>query len=116
MDLVSAIYSSRVRLASASLDDAVADILAVSVARDKQANVTGGLVYDCAWFAQVLAGDRRDVEAILRRILQDTRHGDVCLLGIEPIEARLFPFWWMGGGLGSRHCGAVRPAPRRNRL
>lgn len=104
MELFSLVYYSRNRIdpASASLVNEVAQILAASVANNKARNVTGGLVYDGLWFAQVLEGERNDVLEIFERIKQDARHSDLHLSGSGPVGERRFAYWWMGGAAWDR--------------
>jgi hypothetical protein len=74
----------------------VDDILATSRANNARDQITGALMFNAGCFAQVLEGPLDTVEAAFERIQQDERHGEVSLLGLEPVAARSFPDWAMG--------------------
>lgn len=74
----------------------VDDILATSRVNNARDEITGALMFNAGCFAQVLEGPLDKVEAAFERIQQDERHGEVSLLGLEPVEARSFPNWAMG--------------------
>jgi hypothetical protein len=90
-------YYSRNRLdgAAGSIHDRIEDILIVSVANNRRDDVTGALIHDANWFAQVLEGDEAAVSATFERILRDRRHSDVRLVKIQPVSARRFAASWM---------------------
>jgi hypothetical protein len=90
-------YYSRNRIdeAAASLHDGIEDILIVSVANNRRDDVTGALIHDDNWFAQVLEGDEAVVSATFERILRDPRHSDVRLVKIQPDSVRRFAASWM---------------------
>ena len=90
--LMRLIYFSRHRL-DQRYDDrerAVAEILAVAVANNQRDGITGALIYDDQWFAQVLEGDEGAVSATFERILRDPRHRDVSLVTMEGVSARRY--------------------------
>jgi hypothetical protein len=98
MELVSLVYYSCSRIPpGTTMDDEVSRILAASVTNNKRVDVTGGLVYDGHWFAQVLEGDRVDVIEIFEHIAGDSRHSDINKIGLRSIPERRFGYWWMGG-------------------
>ena len=74
---------------------AVAEILARSQANNARVGVTGALLFNGGYFAQVLEGPRVAVEATFERIQRDPRHSDVAVLQCEPVEERGFPHWSM---------------------
>jgi hypothetical protein len=57
--------------------------------------VTGALIFNAGMFAQVLEGNRQDIELTFERIQRDTRHGDVQALAFEETRCRGFPSWSM---------------------
>ncbi len=61
-----------------------------------RARVTGYLVYDGVWFAQLLEGPAASLDAALARIMADPRHGEIRLLVRQPIVQRCFDGWAMG--------------------
>ena len=123
MSLVRLVYFSRNRLATArgALADQVSEILSASVANNRQADISGGLVFSAEWFAQVLEGDRVSVTETFARIQRDARHGDVTTTECRLTDTRRFGFWWMAAAgwsaqnvdLFRRYCGSENFAPYR---
>jgi hypothetical protein len=74
---------------------ALEDILIVSVANNRRDDVTGALIHDDTWFAQVLEGTEAAVSATFERISRDQRHADVRLVKIQPASVRRFAASWM---------------------
>jgi hypothetical protein len=97
MNIVRLTYFSRNRLGhpGRSLEDRIEDILIESVANNRRDDVTGALVHDHTWFAQVLEGNEDTVSATFERILRDPRHSQVRLVRIEPAATRRFAGSWM---------------------
>ena len=71
-------------------------ILSVAQLRNFERNVSGLLIFNQGYFAQVLEGASHDVEEIYELIQSDPRHDDVVLLEFEQVEARVFANWSMG--------------------
>jgi hypothetical protein len=90
------VYYSRNRLAH--LDHAAAadisQILGASRKNNTEVGISGALMFNSGYFAQVLEGPQAAIEATFERIQQDPRHGDVSLLSFNPAE-RTFPKWSM---------------------
>ena len=59
------------------------------------AGITGGLLFNEQYFAQVLEGDRMAVTRCFCRIATDPRHTDLVILDAQPIDAREFDGWAM---------------------
>jgi hypothetical protein len=78
-----------------SLDEGIKDILIESVANNRRDDVTGALIHDHAWFAQVLEGPEAAVSATFERILRDRRHSDIRLVKMQPVAERRFGAWWL---------------------
>lgn len=76
----------------ATRDDITA-IVEVSRARNATLDVTGALVASQNWFAQILEGPERSIDALMTSICRDQRHRDVQILIHEDIEERQFPDW-----------------------
>ncbi len=74
---------------------AIAQILQTARANNSRKNVTGALLYNAGYFAQVLEGPRSSVEEIFEKIQMDARHGDVTVLEGGDAEVRDFPEWSM---------------------
>ncbi|MGI9382857.1 MAG: BLUF domain-containing protein [Methyloligellaceae bacterium] len=58
--------------------------------------VTGALLFNQTYFAQVLEGDRKAVTETFCRIANDSRHSDLVILEARPIRRRRFADWSMG--------------------
>ncbi len=99
MIIVRLTYFSRNRLdrLSGPMADLFTAILATSVANNRRDDVTGALIYDRKWFAQVLEGTDDKVSGTFERILRDPRHSDVSLVKMETVTERRFGFWYMAG-------------------
>jgi hypothetical protein len=89
-------YFSRIRL-HGPINDHLDEILVTSVANNRRDDVTGVLVHDGKWFAQMLEGRESIVSATFERILRDWRHSDVSLVSMHPVSERRFGDWWMRG-------------------
>ena len=63
-----------------SPDDGIKDIWIESVANNRRDDITGALIHDHAWFAQVLEGSEAVVSATFERILRDRRHSGIRLV------------------------------------
>lgn len=96
-DLCRLVYYSRNTLKGPSeeIDREIRRILAVAQDRNRDAGVTGALMFNGGCFAQVLEGPQGAVEATFERIQRDDRHGAVTLLDLTPIGERGFPSWSM---------------------
>ncbi|WP_237479000.1 BLUF domain-containing protein [Lichenibacterium dinghuense] len=96
-DLYRLIYTSRNFLGGSDAEQAAAvdGILAVSKRNNARVGVTGALLFNAGFFAQILEGPRAAVETTFERIQRDTRHSDVSVLQCEPVAARGFPNWSM---------------------
>lgn len=56
----------------------------------------GGVLYSGnGYFFQVLEGDRHKVNALYRRLLGDSRHTDVDVISVKPLDFRIFSDWSM---------------------
>ena len=72
------------------------DILNTSRLNNKQANITGMLVYLRERFIQVREGDYAAVNKIYKDIKEDTRHRKVTTVLEGNTEHRIFKDWSMG--------------------
>ena len=70
-------------------------ILHKSRIRNAQQLVTGALLYNSGYFAQVLEGPLAQVQSVFERIQQDERHNDVIILECAPTAQRYFSEWSM---------------------
>ena len=92
MMLIRVTYFSRNRLDRryGSVPNGINEILATSVANNRRDGITGALICDDRWFAQVLEGLETKVSATFERILRDQRHGDVSLVTMQAVGERLY--------------------------
>lgn len=74
----------------------VADIAMKARAINRQANITGLLVFDGLHFCQQLEGCARDVDAAMARIQGDPRHSGVAVLHHGPLAQRRFGMFSLG--------------------
>jgi hypothetical protein len=74
----------------------LSQIMATSQRHNQAAGVTGALVYDEAWFLQVLEGERRAICQTFSRINEDERHANCLLVEMTEVATRSFANWWMG--------------------
>jgi len=81
---------------AAALAGEITSILRKSQINNQRVGVTGALMFNSGCFAQVLEGSRSAIEDVFERIQQDERHGEVSLLGFDPVSARAFDNWSMG--------------------
>jgi len=87
------------RLAPEADSDAVTRILDVSRRRNRELGITGVLVFDGEYFAQLLEGVADTVRALVARIAADVRHTGFTTLHDAPIPGlpqRLCTFWGAG--------------------
>jgi Sensors of blue-light using FAD len=115
------VYFSRSRLPASVPEriEAVSTILAASIARNRAADISGGMVFDSNWFVQVLEGDRENVSATIERIYRDHRHCGVVIAEARPIAHRDFAFWWMAAApwreetasIFAQYCGSPYLVP-----
>ena len=72
------------------------NILSASNRNNKQAGLTGALIFDDAWFLQVLEGEREVVWRTFERIRDDERHDQAIVAEVVETGARRFGAWSMG--------------------
>ena len=73
----------------------IGQILQTARANNSRKEVTGALLYNAGYFAQVLEGPQTAVEEIFERIQRDARHADVTVLEGGAADQRDFPDWSM---------------------
>ena len=98
-------YCSRNRLRGTQVEIAehLQGILATSRTNNPHLGLTGALLYNSGYFAQVLEGPLQAVEQIFEVIQQDTRHSDVTIVQSGPVSEREFPEWAMAFAGFSNH-------------
>lgn len=70
-------------------------IMNASNRNNPPAGITGALVFNDHYFAQILEGDRKSVTQKFCRIAADSRHTDIVILDAQPIGSRVFDGWAM---------------------
>lgn len=75
--------------------DDLRSILDAAKRNNMASGVTGALLFNQSYFAQVLEGDRKAVTQTFCRIVQDPRHADPVILEARPITKRRFADWSM---------------------
>lgn len=91
-------------------------ILNTSIKNNAPAGISGLLCFTQGYFFQILEGTRYPINRTFQRISQDPRHGEVVLVGMEPIAERAFGSWSMAfvddspatTSIVYKHCGADR--------
>jgi len=93
-DLSRIIYLSRVRLGPDRREsDLVAEILKVSIDRNRASRISGCLLAINGWFVQLIEGPADAVEATFGRISRDPRHGFLKVLENRAVAERRFADW-----------------------
>lgn len=97
MYLIRLIYYSTnaVPAQEGSLQKELKSILLSSQRNNPPLGVTGGLIFNYSYFAQVLEGDRKAVTETFCKIANDPRHEGLVLLESKPIGTRMFEHWHM---------------------
>ncbi|WP_110666439.1 BLUF domain-containing protein [Salinicola halophilus] len=79
-----------------TLTPTIEEILATSRRNNARAEITGALMFNHGYFAQVLEGTQRALEATFERIQMDERHNRVAILAYDEVSHRVFESWSMG--------------------
>ena len=98
MPLHRLVYYSKYNIASqgAALRKTFKQILSSAVRSNSEHGLTGGLIFNRRYFAQVLEGEHAAVMQTFARIYKDPRHTDPVVASTEAISERLFGAWSMG--------------------
>ena len=97
-DLFRVVYFSRNAI-EGSLETQRAEVNAIleaSQRNNREAGISGVLVFNNGVFGQVLEGPPEEVEDMFDRIQADERHFDVTVLETAPLARRSFAQWSMG--------------------
>ena len=92
-DLFRVMYISRARRRMTNGE--LADLLAGARERNQANGITGLLVFDSGYFAQVLEGPKSSIDALLANITDDPRHDEYLLVSSGDVEGRYFDGWTM---------------------
>ncbi len=89
-----------------SLQQELKSILLSSQKNNPPLGVSGALIFNYGYFAQILEGDRKAVTGTFCKICTDVRHSDLVILEARPIEERMFESWnmaFVGGEMSETH-------------
>ncbi len=89
-----------------SLQQELKSILLASQRNNPRLGVSGALVFNYSYFAQILEGDRKAVTQTFCKITKDPRHSDIVILEGLPIAERMFENWnmaFVGGVVSENH-------------
>ncbi|CEG09097.1 Sensors of blue-light using FAD [Afipia felis] len=64
--------------------------------KNRDRGITGGLMFNRNYFAQVLEGDQTSVSDLFCRIAKDTRHRSIVIVHASIVDGRMFEHWSMG--------------------
>ena len=78
-----------------SFEEQIDSILTASRHNNRQNDLTGALLYNDGFFAQILEGSRTQIEKTFEVIQADRRHRNVVVLDLKPISSRRFNQWSM---------------------
>lgn len=71
------------------------DLLAVSRRNNAARGISGILLYWDGNFLQYIEGPREQLDLLMTKVGQDTRHSGLIVLARDDIETRAFPDWTM---------------------
>ncbi len=96
-ELYKIVYCSRNYIGGGHVerDGEILQILDAAKANNSRQSITGALLFNSGFFAQVLEGPRSSIERVFERIQQDPRHGEVTVLESGAADRRSFPEWSM---------------------
>lgn len=89
------VYYSENRIAAERLESEIESILTASRKNNVLVGISGALMFNTGYFAQVLEGTQPAIESTFERIQQDRRHGNVHLLEFVAAPTRAFQSWSM---------------------
>ncbi|MGA1834318.1 BLUF domain-containing protein [Rhizobium wenxiniae] len=89
------VYYSENRIPIEKLEGEIETILTASRKNNILVGISGALMFNAGYFAQVLEGNQPAIESTFERIQQDRRHGNVQLLEFAAASTRAFQSWSM---------------------
>lgn len=97
LDVYRILYCSRnvVNSSSGTEEQEIAQILAKSRVNNSKNGITGALLFNSGFFAQVLEGPLDAVDQTFERIQRDMRHDEIIVLECGNVPVRDFPEWSM---------------------
>lgn len=76
-------------------DDELSSLLDLARERNKERNITGALLFVNQLFVQILEGEQKEIDRLVRKIEKDERHSGLRILINQKIDDRLFDDWSM---------------------
>lgn len=108
--VVSLLYVSRSTLELPRQSAEVERIVAQSLGRNPDLDITGALIFTEEHFAQNIEGSAASIDILMASIMRDPRHCDVQIVYRETLPARRFEAWTMAyGGPSTFVAGNVLP-------
>lgn len=95
MSVHSLLYISRSLLAPSDTDRILPEIVSAAIERNTRDGITGALICTGPYFAQVIEGERRVLDALMVRLRRDVRHTDLKVIDEGVLELRRFGDWSM---------------------
>lgn len=97
MPMVRLVYFSTLTLdlKKDTRQDQINVILRSAQLHNLEMGLTGALIYDEKWLAQILEGERADLLQLYKRIERYNRHTNVALVEMAEAPARYFEIWSM---------------------
>lgn len=97
-DVVQLIYCSQASLRKYQLncDKVLKNIVDHSIVHNSLRKITGILLTDKKFFAQIIEGPPSGINLLYGNVLRDERHHGITLLQYTITNVRLFPQWSMG--------------------
>lgn len=97
-DIVQLIYCSQASLRKNCLDydQVLKNIIDYSIVYNSLRKITGILLTDKEFFAQIIEGPPSEINLLYGNVLRDERHHGITLLQYTVTNVRLFPQWSMG--------------------
>lgn len=87
------VSKARVDLGVGALNGDLGSILACCMKASTDRQMTGGLIWDCGWFMEVIEGHREALDGFWQRIIDDPRHADPQRLEFVPLLKRSYETW-----------------------
>lgn len=91
------VYSSKFTGSSSSATEVLDQIVAAAEERNRDAGISGILLFQNGYFLQALEGDEIIVRSVFQKIQSDRRHSELVLHADQSIASRSFYNWSMDG-------------------
>lgn len=76
-----------------NIGDVLEDIVYQAANNNAKRNITGALFFHNGQFLQLLEGELSDLDALMAKILLDSRHKNIKIIKKEQIARRTIPYW-----------------------